>query len=489
MDGGVHEVTGFTRDVQALAPLNGELVAMGSFDRASGRAEPGIARWNGDTWLGFHPGVNAPVRAFAPSGSGLYAGGDYQFDWGGVSLRHAVGFDGTNVNALAGLGTNNGVDGTVRALTLFTPDPFSSELVAGGAFAQAGDGPAQNVAGYVYPGGWSALGAGLDGTVNALAGYGGSLYAAGAFTASGGTTLSHIARFSSGNWIDPGFRKFNTLYALAVIGSRLVIGGRFGGKPLTPPAEGVSTWDGTNLTLVGTSDGPVYALADYQGDIVAAGAFGSIDGVATPSGIARRNAATGVWSAMGPAFALGVPYALAVYDGNLWVGGTLMQSLSAEFGRLFEWNGSTWVGFVGGLDGPVYALAPLGTRLHIGGDFQRSSTGVESPYWITVNDGVLAVDSDSRSPAWAPGPSAPNPTRGRSHVSFTLEHAVPTSVTILDVAGRRVCTLTEATFPPGPHEVTWDGADDTGRLCPAGLYFYRIATGDRAFTRRIVLAR
>ena len=47
--------------------------------------------------------------------------------------------------------------------------------------------------------------------------------------------------------------------------------------------------------------------------------------------------------------------------------------------------------FVGGLDGTVYSLAPAGTRLHVGGDFQRSSTGVESPYWITVNDGVLAV--------------------------------------------------------------------------------------------------
>src|SRR5262249_53000701 len=157
----------------------------------------------------------------------------------------------------------------------------------------------------------------------------------------------------------------------------------------------------------------------FQGDIVAAGAFGSMDGVATPSGIARRNATTGTWSPMGSAWALGVPYALAVFDGNLWVGGSVMQSVSADFGRLFEWNGSTWVGPLGGLDGTVYALAPLGQHLQVGGDFQRTDTGLESPYWIQTNDGLLAADP--RAPtALTPAASTPNPTHGRSHVEFSL---------------------------------------------------------------------
>ena len=491
MDGGFHLLgNGYENGVKALAPLDGQLVAMGYFTSASGRPEPGIARWNGDTWLGFHPGIDAPVRAFDPAGSGIYAGGDFQFDWSGASLRHVIGVDGTNVNALAGLGTNNGVDGTVRALTLHQIDPVTgSELVAGGAFAQAGDAPAQNVAAYLYPGGWSALGSGLNSTVNAVASYGGALYAAGAFTASGGTTLSHIARFAGGSWVDPGFHSFLTLYAMSAIGGKLVIGGRFGGKPLTPPADGVSAWDGTSLNLVGTSDGPVYALAGYQGDIVAAGAFGSMDGVSTPSGIARRNATTGAWSAMGPAFALGVPYALAVYDGNLWVGGSLMQSVAADFGRVFMWNGSVWVGSAGGLDGTVYALAPLGSRLQIGGDFQRADAGLESPYWITLNDGVVAVDPGAHPAMFAPGTCAPNPTHGRSRVEFSLDRAARTRIAILDVAGRQVRGLTDAMFQPGDHTAAWDGIDDTGRPCPAGLYFYRITTDRMAVTRRVVLVR
>jgi hypothetical protein len=490
MDGGLHRIgSGYQNGVQALVPLNGELVAMGNFDQASNRPVGGIARWNGGTWLAFHPGVNAPVRTFDPAGSGVYAGGDFTFDWNSTSLRHVVGYDGTNVNPIAGLGSDNGVDGTVRAIDLYAIDPVTSEFVVGGAFTHAGDVAAQNVAGFAYPGGWSALGNGLDNTVLGLAAFNGSLYAAGAFTHSGGTTLNHLARFTGGNWIDPGLHSFNTLYALAVIGGRLVIGGRFGGKPFTPPDEGVTVWDGVNETLVGTADGPVYALAGFQGDIVAAGAFTSMDGVSTPSGIARRNATTGVWTPMGGAWALGVPYALAIHDNNLWVGGTIMQSASADYGRLFEWNGSTWVGTAGTLDGAVYALASVGTRLHIGGDFQRSSSGLESPYWITLNDGVLAVDPDPAPPAMTPGASVPNPTHGVSRVRFTLERAARAHVTILDVAGRQVRTLADATFEPGSHDVTWDGADDTGRSCPAGLYFYRVALGDHAFTRRVVLAR
>lgn len=494
MDSGFH-LAGLSPDFQhglkALAPLGGELVAMGLFDEASGRPARGIAHWNGDTWLAFHPGINAPVRAFAASGgSWLYAGGDFVFDWNGASLRHLVGWDGSDLNAILGVaGTNNGADGTVRALTLFAADPFTSELVAGGSFSQAGDDPAQDVAGFRYPAGWSAIGSGFDNSVLALAAYHGTLYAAGAFTSSGGTTLHHLASLSSGNWIDPGFHSFNTLHALTAIGPWLVIGGRFGGKPYTAPDEGVTTWDGTNLAIVGTADGPVYALAGYQGDIVAAGAFRSMDGISIPSGIARRNSTTGAWSAMGGAFALGVPYALAVYDNMLWVGGTLMQSASASFGRLFEWNGSTWVGTAGTLDGPVYALAALGTRLHVGGDFQRSDSGVESPYWITLNDGVLAVDPAPAAHAPEPGASEPNPTHGRSSVSFALGQPSRTRVTILDIAGRRVRTLADAMLPAGDHGATWDGADDTGQPCPTGLYFYRITIADRSFSRRVVLAR
>jgi len=89
MDGGLDLLgSDYQNGVAALVPLDGQLVAMGHFASAAGQPEPGIARWNGDTWEGFHPGIDAPIHVFDPAGSGIYAGGEFQFDWGGSSLRH-----------------------------------------------------------------------------------------------------------------------------------------------------------------------------------------------------------------------------------------------------------------------------------------------------------------------------------------------------------------------------------------------------------------
>jgi hypothetical protein len=236
-----------------------------------------------------------------------------------------------------------------------------------------------------------------------------------------------------------------------------------------------------------TADGPVYALASWNGDIVAAGAFTSIGGVAA-AGVAIRNHSTGAWSAMGSGFTTGVPYALAVYDGSLYAGGTMLDA-GADFGRLQMWNGSAWTAQMGGLDGPVYALASFGYVLLVGGDFQTSSSGVQSPYLMRFNNGVLAVDPEQRSPALGLGESWPNPSRGGSHIEFTLERVGRARLAIHDLAGRRVRVLADGWFAPGTHTVMWDGVDSEGRPSSTGLYFYRFESDGVTFTRRVVLMR
>ncbi len=492
MAGGIHVANGGQfGGVEALASYDGQLVAMGEFDAASGTTAYGIARWNGSAWLPFSAGIDAPVLAMYSAGTGIYAGGDFQFDWGGATIEHGFGSDGTSVSGLGSLGSPNGTDGPIRAITLHAFDIFTgSYVIVGGSFSQAGGLSAHNIAAFSYIAGWSALGNGFNNTVNALANYGGSLYAAGSFTASssGATTLHHLARYGSGGWADLGVGDFPAIHALAVVNGQLVIGGARGGKPFLPPDNGVSTWDGTTLNVVAYADGPVYALADLDGDIVAAGSFTSIGGVAA-AGVAIRDHSTGAWSPMGSGFSLGVPYALAMYDGNLYAGGTFMLSSTTDYGRLAMWNGSAWVDYSGGVDGPVYSLAPLGSVLEIGGDFQRSASGVQSPYWIRYNDGVLAVDPPRGVTGLSLSDSWPNPARGTSRIEFSLERAGHARLTIHDLAGRRVRVLADGEFGPGTHAASWDGTDSEGRRSPPGLYFYRLDADDRSIARRVVLTR
>src|SRR5258707_3085172 len=101
----------------------------------------------------------------AASGSALYVGGAFQFDWGSATIRHVFTASGSTLDAL-GTGLSSGTDGVVDALARHAFDPlFGSVLIAGGLLSEAGGTGVSNVASYTLTGGWSGLGSGLNGTV------------------------------------------------------------------------------------------------------------------------------------------------------------------------------------------------------------------------------------------------------------------------------------------------------------------------------------
>jgi hypothetical protein len=92
------------------------------------------------------------------------------------------------------------------------------------------------------------------------------------------------------------------------------------------------------------------------------------------------------------------------------------------------------------------------------------------------------------TPVWhfALGAARPNPSLGNVTIEYTLAQQIPVSIRVYDVAGRLVKTLVSGTGPPGPHEITWNSADDHGRKVAAGVYFYRMDAGAWRSQRKIV---
>ncbi|MFH1277243.1 MAG: CehA/McbA family metallohydrolase [Candidatus Eisenbacteria bacterium] len=82
--------------------------------------------------------------------------------------------------------------------------------------------------------------------------------------------------------------------------------------------------------------------------------------------------------------------------------------------------------------------------------------------------------------------ASPNPFRGAVRLCLSLPAPSPGTVTIHDVAGRRVRSVP---VPSGSREVAWDGRDGRGRALAGGLYLYRLESGGRAETGRLFLIR
>ena len=87
-------------------------------------------------------------------------------------------------------------------------------------------------------------------------------------------------------------------------------------------------------------------------------------------------------------------------------------------------------------------------------------------------------------------PASPNPARSVTRFDLTLAADGEVSLTILDLAGRRIRTLVRGAHRAGSSSVSWDLRDDSGRSVPAGLYFARLQRGEQgASIRPVVVLR
>lgn len=81
-------------------------------------------------------------------------------------------------------------------------------------------------------------------------------------------------------------------------------------------------------------------------------------------------------------------------------------------------------------------------------------------------------------------PLAPNPSDGRSLVSFALPARSTVRLSLVDVSGRELARLAEGERAAGRHVAALDARD-----LPAGLYFVTLRAGSESHLRRLVIVR
>ena len=80
--------------------------------------------------------------------------------------------------------------------------------------------------------------------------------------------------------------------------------------------------------------------------------------------------------------------------------------------------------------------------------------------------------------------NAPNPTTGRTDISFSMERAGHARLVVFDVTGREVARLVDRPMGAGEHSATLDA----GQFAP-GVYLYTLQVDDQRATRRMVVVR
>jgi FlgD Ig-like domain/FG-GAP repeat len=97
-------------------------------------------------------------------------------------------------------------------------------------------------------------------------------------------------------------------------------------------------------------------------------------------------------------------------------------------------------------------------------------------YLMNLAGGTVVGVDDAPAAGWSGLRNArPNPFLGGTNVSFQTATAGHVRIDVWDTNGRHVRRLLDRHSSPGEHQVTWDGADDSGRARAPGAYYLRMS--------------
>jgi len=87
----------------------------------------------------------------------------------------------------------------------------------------------------------------------------------------------------------------------------------------------------------------------------------------------------------------------------------------------------------------------------------------------------------------------PNPFNPTTTISFDIQgklgkkkHA---TLTVYDLRGRLVKILISEKLEPGSHKVLWDGKNEQGQQVSSGIYLYTLKSGDKRYTRKMIMVK
>jgi hypothetical protein len=110
-----------------------------------------------------------------------------------------------------------------------------------------------------------------------------------------------------------------------------------------------------------------------------------------------------------------------------------------------------------------------------------------------ISDSVITLEVEAISSpttyTYRLSQNYPNPFNQECEFNFELPFNSKVNITIYNILGQKVKTLSDDFWTVGIHSIKWDGRNESGDALSSGMYFYRMQAGDFLKTQKMVLLR
>ncbi|MCB0711032.1 MAG: T9SS type A sorting domain-containing protein [Ignavibacteriae bacterium] len=399
--------SGVDDEIFAMASDGEKLYIGGAFTKAGEISVNNLASWDGAQWARVGPGpgilngVNGFVNALAVAGDTLFIGG--QFDTGATKPIKNIAFYDILTKSWRSMGDVSSSSGIASVSAILVQ---GDKVYVGGIFDRAGSQTVQNVAVYNRTTSrWSALGSGVDGTVNALAAGPDGIYVGGSFSSAGGVVSSGVARWDGSAWHDLAGGVNGFVNAIAVMDNTVFIAGGFdraGDTAVNNIARwrpDTATWTRLSgifwlsaqepIRLEGNGVNNVVRTLVVKGkELFVGGTFTT----AYPEDYTTSNAAvryvarwnefdgdplfnTLWWGRLSEGMD-GFVNALEFFDDRLYAAGSFTNAGGVGAGGIAQWNGLRWFSLAKGTGNNLFALDVKEGDVWVGGEFNQPGVGI-----------------------------------------------------------------------------------------------------------------
>lgn len=83
----------------------------------------------------------------------------------------------------------------------------------------------------------------------------------------------------------------------------------------------------------------------------------------------------------------------------------------------------------------------------------------------------------------------PNPFNPTTTIEYQLSRAQEVELTVFNINGQHIRTVTRSYHQAGTYQTTWDGRDDNGQPVASGAYLYQLKGGQTVLSKKMVFIK